>query len=58
MHISKAGEGYMLPLPAAIIAVLLPVAPSFSQPVWRYVQGLLGVVHRLWRSITGRGFTS
>lgn len=31
----------MLPLPAAIIAVLLPFAPVFSRPVWRHVQVLL-----------------
>ena len=31
----------MLPLPAAIIAVLLPFAPLFSRPVWRHVQVLL-----------------
>ena len=31
----------MLPLPAAIIAVLLPFAPMFSRPVWRHVQVLL-----------------
>src|SRR2546427_2109237 len=31
----------MPPLPAAIIAVLLPFAPMFSRPVWRHVQVLL-----------------
>jgi hypothetical protein len=31
----------MLPLPAAIIAVLLPCAPMFSRPVWGHVQVLL-----------------
>jgi hypothetical protein len=31
----------MLPLPAAIIAVLLPFAPVFSRPVWCHVQVLL-----------------
>ena len=31
----------MLPLPAAIIAVLRPFAPLFSRPVWRHAQVLL-----------------
>ena len=31
----------MLPLPTQIIAVLMPFAPLFSQPVFRHVQVLL-----------------
>lgn len=31
----------MLPLPAAMIAVLRPFAPLFSRPVWRHAQVLL-----------------
>jgi hypothetical protein len=31
----------MLPLPAAIITVLLPFASVFSRPVWEHVQVLL-----------------
>jgi hypothetical protein len=31
----------MPPLPAAIRAVLLPLAPVFSRPVWHHVQVLL-----------------